>query len=127
MKVMGKSRGSQWTSDHELHRHNADTTSESRLWRKCLIRAIYDAAYGSPSRRLGIMKWMDHEDFDTVCHFAAANPDFIHQEMCRILAAPRAVRMVLASALKSAIYAKDNDKTEDDLTSATPGDLLEAP
>ncbi len=107
-------RGSSWHEDLTLTRHNADVTAESRLWRKCLIRAIYDAAYGSAKTRHGILTWVQHEDFDVVCTYAAANADYIHKSVCEILCAPRAVRIVLASQLKKAIYAKDNDKLDDD-------------
>ncbi len=108
-------RGTNWTADHAFtKRHNADLTSESRLWRKCLIRAIYDAAYGKPRRRVEILKWMQHEDFDVVCDYATVDPDYIHQRLCEMLCAPRAVRIVLSRQLKAAIYAKDNDKIDDD-------------
>lgn len=90
-----------------------DRTPESRLYRHVLIRAAMDAAYGTPKLKLEVLEWVEDrestEDFDTVCHFAAANPDFTANSIFDILSSPRAAAIVMAEDFKRAVLLHDGE------------------
>ena len=90
-----------------------DKTPESRLFRSVLIRAAMDAAYGIPKIKLEVLEWVEDaersEDFDTVCHFAAANPDFTANTIFDILSSPRTAAIVMAEDFKKAILLHDGE------------------
>ena len=95
-----------------------DKTPESRLYRHVLIRAAMDAAYGTAKIKLEVLEWVEDsnltEDFDTVCHFAAADPDFSANSIFDILSSPRAAAIVLAESFKKAVLLKDGDDISHD-------------
>lgn len=100
-----------------------DTSPESRMWRHVLIRSAIDAAYGKPSLKMDILNWIKDEDgsgdFDTVCHYAAAKPEFFAQAIFDILSAPRAAAIIMAEKIKSVILSKDGDDIPNDQQRAT--------
>ena len=77
-----------------------------------------DAAYGTPKIKLTVLEWVqddDHSgDFDTVCHFAAADADFTANSLFDILSAPRSAAIVMAEAFKGAVLLKDGDDISSD-------------
>lgn len=88
-----------------------DTSPESRLWRNVLIRAAMDAAYGTPKIKLEVLEWVEDRqgegDFESICHYAAADADFTANTIFDILSAPKAAAIVQAEAFKEAVLMKD--------------------
>lgn len=101
--------------------HNTlyDTSPESRLWRHVIIRSALDSAFGKPDHKLKIIDWVQDSDntgdFDTVCHYAATNADFIADSLFDILSSPKAAAIVKAEKLKAAILAKDGEDIPADI------------
>src|SRR5882724_7755379 len=89
--------------DNPITGYLYDKTDESRLWRRCIIQAIRDAAKGNSRQKLEIVKWIEGPDFDSVCHYAAIDADFLQTQLTDILAMPPIPARLRYNELKLAI------------------------
>ena len=58
---------------------------ERDLWRAVVVAGIYDAKSKSPCTRAAVARWIDTDDFNRVCQYAALDPEVMQAAIQKVL------------------------------------------